>query len=84
MFENLVGRKCKIVMESLGSLMDGYNAPVIFGAEILEAGESFIKIITLDKVKAKRFPGLIEYPNYFDEGEETYLNLKNIVSITPL
>ena len=86
MFKDLIGKRCKIILDSLGNFVDGYNVPLIFGAEILAAGENFIKVRTLDKVKSKtRIPTIVtEFPVYYDEDEEVYLNIKNILSITPL
>ncbi len=83
MFENLVGRKCKIVMESVGLFrMHGWSHLRIFGVEILEERENFLKVRILDNIT--EHVSSFETVKVYEEDEETYLNLKNIVSISEL
>ncbi len=86
MLKDLVGRNCKIIMESLGGLSSGSGETVVFNAEMLEVGDDFIKVRVLEFVdRYLRRATIIKWSDkLISEGEETYLNLKNVVSISEL
>ncbi len=87
MLEKLLRRNCKIIMDSVATFENhggagiGGSQFIILGGEILEVGDSFVKVRVLDKIVFKSY---FRQYTLWEEGEEIYLNLKNIVSISEL
>lgn len=86
MFEEYIGKECKIVLNPIVEMVNGWTSLGIINAKLISERDGFIELDILETFKVlhhqsnKPFP--LKTATIFEENQRILLNINNILSIS--
>ena len=83
MFEEYIGKECKIVLNPIVEMLNGWTRLGIINAKLISERDGFIELDILETFKVYQGkPALFKAATIFEENQRILLNINNILSIS--
>ena len=85
MFEEYIGKECKIVLNPIVEMVNGWTSLGIINAKLISERDGFIELDILETFKVyqgKSATSFTTHATIFEENQRILLNINNILSIS--